>query len=319
MPNLATRQFPASAPLPCRNSKPVQHSITLKAKIMTTSARFTDECHPQQAGLSCGLPSAGRTLLTLLAAVVALTAGAAHAQERTASRPVPDGAAAEHPLQTPIRLARASLKVAETYQDYEASFARREQVGTQTYSSTMKMRFRRKPFSVYLRFLREHDGREVMYVDGRNQNQMLAHDTGFRGLFGTVSLDPQSPTAMAEGRHPITNIGLENMTSGVISRWEAEMKYDDIEVKYYPNAKFGGQPCLVIETSHKVRRRGEEFQMTRFYIDRKTNIGFRLQHFGFPQGGGQAPLLEDYTYSDIRPNVNLTDRTFDPRNPEYDF
>lgn len=263
------------------------------------------------------------TIPSLLAAAFAAApaAGTAAAADQIPARPVSRAtpAATSHPLTTPIRLVEASLQTVAEFEDFEATFLRRERVGTQNYSSTMKMRFRRRPFSVYLGFQGEHEGREVLYVEGRNQNRMLAHDAGFRGLFGTVALDPKGATAMAEGRHPITEIGLEKMAAGIIARWKGELKYRDIGVKYYPDARFSGKPCLVIETSHPVQRRGEPFAMTRVYIDKQSKILFRLQHFGFPDASGSSPLLEDYTYTDIRPNRKLSDRMFDARNPDYGF
>ena len=42
--------------------------------------------------------------------------------------------------------------------------------------------------------------------------------------------------------------------------------------------------------------------------------------YGWPtQAGGQPPLVEEYTYRDVRVNVGLTDADFDPENPNYNF
>ena len=35
--------------------------------------------------------------------------------------------------------------------------------------------------------------------------------------------------------------------------------------------------------------------------------------------GGQPVLEEEYTYSDIKVNVGLTDLDFDPNNPDYSY
>jgi hypothetical protein len=35
--------------------------------------------------------------------------------------------------------------------------------------------------------------------------------------------------------------------------------------------------------------------------------------------GGQPYLIEEYTYTDVKPNVGLTDSDFDIRNRRYHF
>jgi hypothetical protein len=35
--------------------------------------------------------------------------------------------------------------------------------------------------------------------------------------------------------------------------------------------------------------------------------------------GGEPPLIESYSYSDIKLNAGLTDKDFDYENEEYDF
>src|SRR5690606_29722795 len=100
--------------------------------------------------------------------------------------------------------------------DYEAVFSKKELVGRQIIPNTMTIKFRSKPFSVYLRFHKPHEGREVLFVEGRNGGKLFAHETGIRGLVGTVSLLPTAPEAMSEGRYPITMFGMQKLADGVI-------------------------------------------------------------------------------------------------------
>ena len=78
--------------------------------------------------------------------------------------------------------------------DYTAILAKREQingvVGDPTYMN-VKIRCPRKnddgtvsPFSIYLKFLKpkEFSGREVIWVDGQNDNKLMVHEAG--GLIG---------------------------------------------------------------------------------------------------------------------------------------
>ena len=74
-----------------------------------------------------------------------------------------------------------------------------------------KMKVRHEPFSVYMHFDEPHAGREVIFVEGRNNNNLLVHEAGFASLIGTLELEPTGSQAMAENRYPITKAGIQKM------------------------------------------------------------------------------------------------------------
>jgi hypothetical protein len=230
--------------------------------------------------------------------------------------------AQEHPLTPFLKLARSSRDSIASIRDYEALFTKRELVGRTLFTGQMLMKFRQQPFSVYLRFVDANSGREVIYAGPRYRNQLQAHEPpgSFRNIVGTVSLDPTSPTAMAEGRHPITQIGMQRMLEALIEQWDAETKFGESNCQFYPNAKLQGTECQVCECTHPTPRRQFKFHRSRLYIDKKTNLPVRIEQWGFPPGGSGEPyLIEEYTYTDIKPNVGLTDTDFDVRNRRYHF
>lgn len=233
----------------------------------------------------------------------------------------PGETASEHPLKPAIRLAQASLEALQTVEDYEAVITRRELINGQLSTETMRMKFREEPFSVYLLFGGENAGREVLFVKGRNQDMLLAHEgSGFKSFFGTISLKPDDPQVTAESRHKITDIGLRNMITAIAERWEEESKYGECEVQYYQNAKLNGKPCLVIECTHPRPRKQFEFHVSRLFLDKETNHPVRVENWGFPvQAGGKPYLIEEYTYSELKTNLGLTDIDFDRSNPAYKF
>jgi len=239
---------------------------------------------------------------------------------RVATRPNPGAAAGEHPLARAIELAKKSQQALESVRDYEATFYKREQVGRRLIAHTMHIKHRVKPFSVYLRFQKPHTGREVIYVDGRNDGNLLVHETGLVGFLGTFSLKPTSPDALSESLHPITNIGMPNLVGSIIAQWEAERRYGETEVKYYQNAKLGTTDCFVIQTTHPQRRKQFNFQKTMLYLDKAHNFPVRVEQWEFPHAQGAAPRLNGaYTYLNIKTNVGFNDRDFDTRNPNYGF
>jgi len=229
-------------------------------------------------------------------------------------------APSEHPLVPALRAAARSRDRLDSVKDYRATFVKSELIGRRVMNSRMKLKLREKPFSVYMKFLDPHAGREVLYVSNRNGGKLLVHEVGLASLVGTISLDPNGKLAMEENRYPLTMVGMRTMVDTIMQQWLSETKLDGISVNYFPKARVGNLHCKVIESSHAMRRNGTKFQMTRLYIDADNGLPIRVQQYGFPSRQGQrAPLIEDYLYLDLETNVGLTDTDFDSSNPRYGF
>jgi hypothetical protein len=185
----------------------------------------------------------------------------------------------------------------------------------------MQLKVREEPFSVYMKFQDPSPGREILFVRGKNQNQLLAHEaTGLKSIVGTVSLAIDAPQVRAENRHAIIDMGMRRLVEQVVEQWELQAKYSESTVQYYPEAKIGGVTCPAIECSHPTARRQFPYQVTRLYLDAKSNLPVRLENYGFPtKPGQQAPLVEEYTYVKIKTNVGMKDVDFDDNNPGYRF
>ena len=263
-------------------------------------------------------------LTIVLSGCVACSAALAFADSkpvpRIASRVASSPAAVNQKLLNALDLARSSLDGLEAVEDYEATLSKQEVVGRKLVQHKMLVKIREEPFSVYVRFLKPHSGREVIFVDGKNDGRLLAHGTGLEALVGTVKLDPMGRDALKESRYPITMVGMANMARKVIEQWESEVGHEDVEVTYYPNAKLGSLECTVLETKHNEPKDGVKFHMTRLYIEKERKLPIRVEQYGFPdKTGGKPVLLEEYTYLDVKTNTAMTDSDFDTSNPAYDF
>jgi len=227
---------------------------------------------------------------------------------------------AEHPLAPALRHARICREKIKAIPGYECTFSKKEVVGKELISQTMKMKVRHEPFSVYMYFLEPAKGREVIFVNGRNDNKLQVHETGLASLIGTLSLSPEDTRVMAENRYPITKAGLLNMIETVIGQWQEESKYGETDVKYFEDAKVGDYTCRVIESSHPQPRKQFPFHLTRIWIEEKSGLAVRVQQFGFPKNKDAKPsIMEDYAFTSIKPEVRLTDRDFDTKNPGYNY
>jgi len=95
--------------------------------------------------------------------------------------PQPSADASEHPLMPVLRWAYEGLPTVESLKDYSAIMVKRERVGrTVEGPQYLLLKLGNKPFSVYARFLSPValKGQEVIYVEGENHGNMLAHRPG---------------------------------------------------------------------------------------------------------------------------------------------
>jgi hypothetical protein len=218
-------------------------------------------------------------------------------------------------------LADCKARYAEV-RDYTCTFVKRERMeGRLTSPHVMQMKARANPSSIYFRFHKPNNGREAIYVAGRNGGKLLAHDVGIgRLLAGTMSLDPRGSMAMEDCRHPITEAGIGALIDTVAKHWAAELSPGETVVRFEPNMTIGPHACSMIETLHPARQPGFLFHKVRVYIDSEHGLPIRFEGFDWPKHPGAAPdLVEEYTYLDLRVNVGLTEHDFDPANRAYSF
>ena len=222
--------------------------------------------------------------------------------------------AAAHPLDPEINYARQRLAAMEqNIQDYSCVFTKREMVdGKLLPYEQMFMKVRHKPFSVYMYFLGPEDvkGQQVVYVEGQNNGKMVAQPVGLKGKFGPYYLDPNGSFAMAGQRYPITNAGFLNLTKQLIVEGMRDRQYPECEVKQYKGAKVAGRTCTVTEITHPQLPQFQ-YHKARIFVDDEWNIPIRLESYLWPQQpGGQPPVLEEYTYSNLKFNNGFTDADF---------
>jgi hypothetical protein len=179
-----------------------------------------------------------------------------------------------------------------------------------------------KPFSVYVRFLGPASvkGAEVLYVRGKNKGNMIVRKGGARFGFITTAIPPDSPVTFQRNRYPVTEIGVKHLTRRLIENGEDELQYDDVDVRIVPGAKVNGRPCTLIQLSHPVRREGLAYQFARIFVDDELQLPIHYSAYDWPEDkDGESRLIEEYTYTDIKVNVGLTDWDFDHRNEKYLF
>ena len=237
----------------------------------------------------------------------------------------PESGRPSHPLDPVIAWAEKALEKSAQIKDYTALLVKRERVGDELREyEFMRLKVRHEPFSVYIKFLKPEaiKGREIIYVEGRNDGMLLAHDSaGLGDLVGTVSLAPDGVIAMLGQRYPVTMIGIKKLGERLIEQAKRDRQImAPCEAKFVKGAKVNGRPTQCVEVAHPSRHPDHRFSSARVFIDEEMGIPIRFEsyHWSDDPKEGQV-LVEEYTYSHVQLNVGLTDLDFDPKNPAYDF
>lgn len=240
----------------------------------------------------------------------------------------------QNPLERALDIARNSLNHSRArINDYTAVLVKRESVngtlGDTEYMFT-KIKNRKvangaiaQPMSVYINFLKPSSvkGREVIYVEGKNDGNLIAHEGGFKGKFlPTVTIPPTGMLAMRGQRYPMTEVGIENLILKLIERGETAAKYPDVRCEFRRNARIKDSVCTVLEVTQPTRRPELLFYKAQVFIDDQLNVPVRYVAYDWPKRkGDDLQIIEEYTYLNVKVNVGLTAADFDPRNQAYGF
>ncbi|MCP4193986.1 MAG: DUF1571 domain-containing protein [Planctomycetaceae bacterium] len=273
-------------------------------------------------------------LVSNVAGIQADEANVGTVKSRTTFKlPTGDPATAdEHPLKILVRQAEIAYRdMRREVRDYSCIMVRRERVDGRLgkhefiYAKVRNRQVRdgkiEVPFGVYLKFLKPNSikGREVLYVEGKNDGKMFVRRGGTRFAFVTTRLDPNSELAMRENRYPVTEFGIENLLLRLIQRARTQLAAgSDCEVDYLENVTVNGRIAtgIVIKPSSSHDEMG--FYEARVFVDNEWNIPIHYEAYAAPAEDSDQPrLLEQYTYTKLRLNVGYTDADFDEANPSY--
>lgn len=218
----------------------------------------------------------------------------------------------------------AALEKLEAISDYTYHLRKHERVGDDLQEPQFLLtKIRHQPFSVYLKFTNPANvqGKEAIYIEGQNDGKLIGHGVGFQKIFGTQKLDPKSALAMMGNRNPITDAGMKNILLKLkqnLARPEVTTAYQF--VKLDDETLVDKRPCFCLEIRNSKPQRENLYARSRIAFDREWGLPVRFQRWYYSQpSGGKELLVEDYTYEQVKFNCGLTDKDFDPENPEYGF
>jgi hypothetical protein len=226
----------------------------------------------------------------------------------------------KHPLQPVMHVMRGVLDhIDQQVHDYSCTLIKRERLDDELGERQhIFMKVRQQPFSVYMHFLQPHKDREVLYVAGMNDGDLIALDGGWkRKIMAPVSLDPEGMLAMSGQKYPITRVGMRNLCEEYLKTLEEDIQYSECEVDINPNSRIGGRSATLIQVMHPTPRKAFRSHISRIFLDNELRVPVHFDAFLWPaEANGTPPLEESYTYTNLKINQGFTSKDFDKENPD---
>ncbi len=248
--------------------------------------------------------------------------------EDTASDEVADGRHALDPLLEIAGDLLDSFKA--NVRDYTATMVKRERISGVLGSESkidVKVRCRAEDqtppvtLAVYMQFVepRSSAGREVIWIEDKYDGKIVTHEGGFKN-WKTLHLEPDGMLAMLGNKYPITQVGLRRLIEKLIEKGIDDREVGPCQVNKISDQHVGDRPCTLYQITHAEKDERFDFHIAQIFVDDELSIPLRYAAYMWPESEGAEPLLEEeYTYLDVKLNVGLTDKDFDPENEDYEY
>lgn len=200
--------------------------------------------------------------------------------------------------------------------DYTALFHKRERIDGEWQPEEVSFLKFQKPFKVYMRWVSgPPEGREALYVEGANGNQVLVHEgRGFSRFFSFL-LDPASWRILQESRYPFTEIGIGRLIERVGRDARRAGAKRELRLVDHGRAKVLGRAARQIEgilPRDPAAGYGSYRMVVR--IDEVHGLPIQASLYDW-----ENVIVGEYGYSKLQLNPGLQETDFDPTNPAYHF
>ena len=241
----------------------------------------------------------------------------------TAANPVPAARSEfppwpEHPLmgrpakEILLKTLEAADRAFRRIASCTMTFRKQERInGKLLPEQTYFLKVRHDPFAIYMKCLKPVNGRELIYAEGQNDNQVIAHSTGLsRLLVPRLKIPTNHALIMAESRHPMNEAGLGNLIRKMIHYREMDLADPDSVTILDRTTSSDGKAWLRSTHLHPVYRPERPLGETEVLYDPRTRLPLRFIGYDRP-GPGQTEktLGERYSYDDLVLGADLSART----------
>ncbi|MBN2377117.1 MAG: DUF1571 domain-containing protein [Sedimentisphaerales bacterium] len=204
-------------------------------------------------------------------------------------------------------------KAQENYQlnvkNFTANFSKQERIDDKLKKEEqIYVRFLDKPFSLMMHWKKNAGAVDkLLYVEGKNDNKMLVHPTGFFSWIKSVKKDPHDKEVKKASLRSCDQFGFYRTISNLIEVYELAQKNKDLRITYLGNTKVDGRPCVAME---RILPAKKQYPYARLVMefDVEYLIPTSISCYDW-----QGRLLSRYAYSNLKFNLNIAERNFTPK------
>lgn len=209
---------------------------------------------------------------------------------------------------------------------YTATFRKQERIrGTLRDEETLAIKVRHRPFAFYGKFIAPRPGKEVVYAEGHHGGKVIATGGGVsRLIIPRLALEPNSPLALADSRHPVTDAGLANLIHRLAKFRKLDLEDPDASTTLDRWTDSQGKLWFRSVHTHPQQNPERPFARVEVLYDCCSLFPMQITNFDWNVAkagdtGVVGALAERYRYDDLEVDVPLTALDFDPANPNYAF
>jgi len=208
---------------------------------------------------------------------------------------------------------------------YTASMFKQERLGgVMGEGQTIEAKFKHQPFSVYMKWRTGDRGRQLIYVEGQNEGNMLVQPGGIKGrLTGVISLDPEGTMALAESRYPVSNAGLLPLAQKIVKYQVRDIESGKgFHCELHDNQMFADRPCFLFINEYDSKEVSETYRKCVVYIDKELSMPVCVKNYTWDDEAiaeelDEKSIIEFYAYSDLDLESDLSAEDFDQSNRSY--
>lgn len=201
--------------------------------------------------------------------------------------------------------------------DYTSIMYKQERLGNKLQDvEKILVKFREKPKGIYMKWLEgPWKGRELVYSDkALGVGKVRVRESGILGVV-PVTLPVDSEIAKRGSNHMATEIGLKNLLDMIEFDYRKAAPKGELKRKDHGIVDVDGHKVYKMESIlPKDKSKGYYCYRMIHYIDYIRSLEIQAEVFNW-----NDELQESYLYTQIKLNAGLTDRDFDPANPDYDL
>lgn len=210
-------------------------------------------------------------------------------------------------------LINESMACFQQISDYTCTLEKKvNKDGVVYYDPEISVKFK-KPAHYYFKWgSGKFKGQEIIFAENRYHNKIVAHSGGLLG-FITIHLDPEGSIAMKRNHHSLRRSGMEKIFDILGESYNRYKITGYGSISLMGESGMDGRDVWVIQ--------GEFPENMGFYaakiilcLDKVNTLPLKITVYDW-----SGALYEEYSFHDLRINVGLDEKDFDPENIKYNF